>query len=69
MLEEYIYLVKLIKNIYTLPSHADQEYIYLISETSPSLRCKLLTEIIKPLQKYTNSNALRSITTTYKILL
>jgi len=27
-------------------SHADQEYIYFMgSETSPSLRCKLLTEI------------------------
>jgi len=30
-------------------SDADQEYIYLMgSETSPSLRCKLLTEILKP---------------------
>jgi len=36
-------------------SDADQEYIYFMgSETSPSLRCKLLTEIIIPSQGYNN---------------
>jgi len=48
--QEYIYfMLILIKNIYTL--WPDQEYIFFIwSQTSPSLRWKLLTEINTALQ-------------------
>jgi len=64
-------LVILIKNIYTLWGGKRfllvdaEEYIYFMgSETSSSLRCKLLTEINNPLQGYfeytqRNINSLR----------